>query len=85
MIRALRVTVAAVASAVAIAWLLLSCSERPASTDAGPDPDISACCLWWVFPLGYDRPQKCLDEHTAEGECRWLTCLGGLVSYESCQ
>lgn len=81
LIRALRISVAAAISAVAIAWLLVSCMEPPPSTDAGADPSISDCCNWYILPLLYDRPQACLCQHTNEGEQRWLTCLGGLVEY----
>lgn len=80
MIRLARITVSAVISAVAIAWLLVSCVERPSPNDAGYDPDITDCCDWFVAPW-LDRPQACLCDHTEPGEQRWLTCLGGLVEY----
>ncbi len=80
MIRLARIAVSAVISAVAIAWLLVACVERPPSTDAGPDPDISDCCLGLVLPW-LDSPRDCLCAHTADGEQRWLTCLGGVVEY----
>lgn len=71
--------------AALLSLALVAClPDDPPSTDAGADPDISACCNWYVFPLAYPRPQSCLDDHTAPGECRWLTCLGGLVEYQSC-
>lgn len=72
------------ASCVVIAFGPLACMEPPPSTDAGPDPDISDCCLGLVLPWR-DSPQTCLEERTAPGECRWLTCLAGLFSYEACQ
>lgn len=80
MIRLARITVAAVVSAVAIAWLLVACIERPTSSDAGADPDISACCDWFFAPW-LSAPGDCLCDHTARGEQRWLTCLGGVVEY----
>lgn len=65
----------AIAAGAVVLWLLLGgCTSRPPSTDAGPDPDVSACCNWYVFPLAYDRPGACLCDHTSEGERRWLTC-----------
>lgn len=83
MLKMARTAVAGVLTVVAIAWLLVSCAAPLPSTDAGADPEISQCCNWWLVPLLYDEPQVCLDEHTAEGECRWLTCLGGVVTYRS--
>jgi len=62
---------------------LAACQDSPPSTDAGADPDISACCNWFILPLIYERPQACLDEHSDEGECRWLTCVGGLFEYKT--
>ena len=74
-------------AAVAVALVGCSFGDRPASTDAGADPDISACCDWFnpvLRALHYvDDPQVCLDEHTAVGECRWLHCLGGVVEYQT--
>lgn len=67
-----------------LAFAPLACMDSPPSTDAGPDPEISDCCLGLVLPWR-DSPQTCLEEHTAPGECRWLTCLAGLLSYEACQ
>lgn len=83
--RVARTTVAVAIAVFAIGWLVLAgCGfDKPSSTDAGADPEISQCCDWWIVPLLYDKPQVCLDEHTDEGECRWLTCLGGLVTYHT--
>lgn len=66
---------------VLVAASLLACFTAPPSTDAGADPDISDCCLWFVVPLYYDDPHDCLCKHTNTGEQRWLTCLGGLAEY----
>lgn len=63
---------------------LVACQEPPPSTDAGADPDISDCCLGLVLPW-FESPQTCLEDHTEYGECRWLTCLGGLVMYRACK
>lgn len=65
-------------------WLAVACTDRPPSTDAGPDPDISDCCLYFLLPVYYDEPEVCLRKHTEPGECRWLTCLGGLATYNVC-
>jgi hypothetical protein len=59
----------------------VACTDRPTSTDAGADPDISDCCLWFVVPLYFDRPGDCLCKHTDPGMQRWLTCLDGLEEY----
>lgn len=69
---------------------LIACSlDRPPSIDGGYDPSLDSCCLWFVLPWRYDRPQVCLEEHTdvselPQGSCRWLTCLGGLKTYTVC-
>ena len=60
----------------------LACMDQPPET--GHEPEISDCCLGLVLPWR-DSPQTCLEEHTAPGECRWLTCLGGILTYEACQ
>lgn len=69
--------------------LSLTCAEQPPSTDAGADPDISACCDWYnpVLRVLFDLPdpRACLIAQTAPGECRWLHCLGGLVEYSYCK
>lgn len=79
--RALRISIVAAITAVAFAAAFSACMEPPPSTDAGADPDISDCCLWFVVPFAYDRPGDCLCEHTRDGERRWLTCLGGIEEY----
>lgn len=71
-------------SCAALAFMPLACMDSPPSTDAGADPDISACCDWYYMPWRAD-PQTCLEEHTEYGECRWLTCLGGIVTYRACK
>lgn len=63
---------------------LVACDDAPPSTDAGADPEISGCCLGLVLPWR-DSPEACLRDLTDTGECRWLTCLGGLVEYEVCR
>lgn len=83
--RAIRTAVATALTAAAIVWLLLACIARPPSTDAGPDPAISGCCDYFLLPVYFDHPETCLRKRTAAGECRWLTCLGGLVEYEVCK
>ena len=86
LVRALRITVAAVISAVAIAYLLASCGFGDnviVPSDAlGPRNDINACCERWR-PWNTDAPGECLDELAEPGVCRWLDCLLGIYSYRS--
>lgn len=72
------------AACALLAFAPLACMEPPPSTDAGADPDISDCCFGLVLPW-LESPQTCLEDHTEYGECRWLTCLGGAVTYRACK
>lgn len=62
-----------------VASCVVACAtDAPPSTDAGPDPSISACCTCLVDPTC--TVQGCLDERVCEigdGERHWLSCLGG--------
>ena len=63
---------------------LIACTDDPPSTDAGADPEISDCC-YGLFVPWRASPQSCLESLTDPGECRWLTCLGGILTYEACK
>lgn len=52
------------------------------SVQSGYDPQVSRCCDWFYAPW-MESPQSCLDEHSDVGECRWLNCLGGLITYHT--
>lgn len=65
-----------------VALLLVACTVETPSPDAGYSSDVSACC--WKVPLGDEAVSACIAEQCAEGECRWLSCLGGLLHYEAC-
>lgn len=92
MIRALRITVSAVVTAVAIAWLLASCrfgDNRTDTNDAGvdtpsgtcvPHAAVNDCCHELVYgPFG--DVQRCLDREPPADCCRWLDCDLVVVSY----
>ena len=69
MVRVVRTAVASVVTVVAIAWLLVSCAEPPASTDAGRDPEVARCCDWFILPW-LDKPHECLDTQPSPRKIR---------------
>lgn len=77
--RALRITLVAVFTAVIFAAGFSACVDSPPSTEDGHDSDISDCCLGLVLPWR-SSPQECLCKRTGD-EIRWLTCLGGILEY----
>jgi len=57
-------------------------TSSPPSTDAGADPEISTCCYKLWQP---GEARKCLLSYTEPGQCRWLSCLGGLWETMVCR
>jgi hypothetical protein len=61
---------------------------------AGYSSEISGCCdyfnpaaqaaSWLTHHHGLPNPEVCLRDHTAPGECRWLSCLDGIQNYNVC-
>lgn len=92
LIRALRITISAVVTAVVCAILIASCFDSPPRTDWPPDDigaDIGDCCNGIVLPGIFDDPQECIDERTnvealQHTQCRFIHCLGGIVTYYVC-
>jgi hypothetical protein len=70
-------------AALAITAVAACLDAPPPSTDAGSDPAVSACC-WKLFE-GPSAVRACMRELSDEGQCRWLQCLGGLVTFEACR
>lgn len=72
-----------------IALVLVACIDGPSHppSEEAPDPNVARCCDWynpWLrVTEDLDDPQVCLDDLSDVDECRWLDCLGGLVTYKT--
>lgn len=85
MIRALRITISAVVTAVAIAYLLAACrfgDNLTDTTDGGVDAPIVMCapsaaandCCEDLLYGPFGDVQGCLDRLPPADCCRWLDC-----------
>jgi hypothetical protein len=68
--------------ALAIA-MLIACAAPHEPVQDGHSPEVSDCC--WLLYNGTDAVVACVRDMTDVGQCRWLTCLGGLVEFEVCR
>lgn len=90
--RAFRITLISAFTAVLFAAGFAACFDSPPRADYPPDDigdDIGDCCNGLVLPGILESPQECIEARTnvealQHTQCRFINCLGGLLTYYVC-